>query len=79
MANRSDRASALPRQLKRMITMGVARGYITPGEDENAVRKLFIKAHEHAKDVRNKRTVKDATLPGAAALPADAGGEGTTV
>lgn len=79
MANRSDRNSALPRQFKRMISMGVARGYITPGEDENSVKRLFIKAHEHARDVRNKRTVKDATLPGAAALPADAGGEGTAV
>lgn len=71
MANRSDRHSVLPRQYKRMISMGVAYGFIAPGEHENSVRKLFIKANDHARDVRNKRTVKDANLPNAEPLPAD--------
>lgn len=66
MANRSNRNSILPRRLKRMIAMSVARGYITPGEQENTVRKLFIQAHEHAREVRAKRTVKDMGLSNSA-------------
>jgi hypothetical protein len=55
MANRSDFNSVLPRQLKRLISLGVATGNIDP-KHERTVRKVFIDAHAHAKRVRNSRT-----------------------
>jgi len=66
MANRSDNNSILPRKYKRMISMSVARGYISPGAQERAVRKLFIAAHEHAKEAKAARTIKDAQPPNTA-------------
>lgn len=44
MANRSDFLSALPRQYKRLISMGVARGYIDD-KDAGDVRRAFVVAH----------------------------------
>lgn len=55
MANRSDRNSTLPRSLKRMISAGVAAGFI-PANQERTVRKCFIEAHAHALDVDRKRS-----------------------
>ena len=66
MANRSDRNSALPRQLKRMITL------MHPEPHRNAeVRKLFIAAHRVEREVIKKRLtqksdgfdVESSTLP----------------
>lgn len=53
MANRSDFSSVLPRQIKRMLAMGVARGY-TPANNAGVVRRLFAEAHKDHKRARNK-------------------------
>jgi hypothetical protein len=56
MANRSDFLSALPRQYKRMIAMGVARGYIE-AKDEGTVRAAFVVAHRAHKSFKLKRNL----------------------
>lgn len=53
MANRSDFSSTLPRQIKRMLAMGQAKGYI-PADNAGVVRRLFAAAHKEHKKARNK-------------------------
>jgi len=53
MANRSDFSSALPRQIKRMLAMGVAHGF-TPPDNAGLVRRLFAEAHRNHKLAKNK-------------------------
>jgi len=55
MAGRSDFTSALPRQLNKMIEMGVAHGMISSGQHLNDVRKLFASAHKTNKAFKNKK------------------------
>jgi hypothetical protein len=56
MANRSDFNSVLPRQEKRMLSMGEARGWITNARE---IRLIMIKAHKALQAAKNKRASRD--------------------
>jgi hypothetical protein len=51
MANRSDYNSALPRSIKRMLSLQSSGD---PHQD-GVVRRAFIEAHDTARKVRSKR------------------------
>ncbi len=55
MAGRSDFSSVLPRQIKRMITMGLAAGHVKDNHHFGDVKSLFVAAHKSLKDFRNKK------------------------
>ena len=56
MANRSDFLGPLPRQIKRMLSLGAARGWIKNLPEQ---RRLFAAAHRSAQDAKFKRPAKD--------------------
>jgi hypothetical protein len=56
VANRSDFNSVLPRQIKRMLSMGEARGWIT---NPRETRKIMINAHKVLKSFKNKRAARE--------------------
>jgi len=51
MANRSDRNSILPRQLKRMLSLD---RYTDNEAQRSAIRKLFISAHAHEEHIHKE-------------------------
>jgi len=55
MANRSDFQSNFPRQLKRMLAMEQAMGFIQDNHERGALKRLWLKAHTHHRDYYNKR------------------------
>lgn len=55
MANRSDFLGVLPRQLSRMIAMGVAAGYVSANGQARDMRKLFAAAHKTHKAFKLNR------------------------
>lgn len=55
MANRSDFQSNFPRQLKRLVAMGVVRGWIADSHESGNIKRILIGAHKHHRDVSNKR------------------------
>lgn len=55
MANRSDFQSNFPRQLKRMLAMEGAYGWIKDNNERGALKRLWLNAHTHHRDYVNKR------------------------
>lgn len=55
MANRSDFQSNFPRQFKRLVAMGKARGWIADSHEEGNIKRILMGAHKHHRDVSNKR------------------------
>lgn len=55
MANRSDFQSNFPRQFKRLVAMGVARGWIADSHERGDIKRILMSAHKHHRDVSNKR------------------------
>jgi hypothetical protein len=55
MANRSDFQSDFPRQLKRMIALEEANGWVENNHQRGELKRLWLKAHTHHRDYYNKR------------------------
>ncbi len=55
MANRSDFQSNFPRQLKRMLAMGEAYGWVKDNNERSELKRIWMKAHIHHRDYVNKR------------------------
>jgi hypothetical protein len=55
MANRSDFQSNFPRQLKRMLAMEGAYGWIENNNQRGELKRIWLKAHMHHRDYYNKR------------------------
>lgn len=55
MANRSDFQSNFPRQFKRLVAMGVARGWIADNHERGNIKSILMSAHKHHRDTSNKR------------------------
>jgi len=55
MANRSDFQSNFPRQLKRMLAMEGAYGWIKDSHERGSLKQLWLDAHKHHRDYINKR------------------------
>lgn len=55
MANRSDFQSNFPRQLKRMLAMEGAYGWIRDNQERGELKRLWRAAHTHHRDYYNKR------------------------
>lgn len=56
MANRGDMNSKFPRNLKRKLAMGEARGYIASPTETSFTRKLMIDAHASYVAYKHKRS-----------------------
>lgn len=55
MANRSDFQSNFPRQLKRMLAMEQAYGWIRDNHERGQLKRQWLEAHTHQRDYYNKR------------------------
>jgi len=55
MANRSDFQSDFPRQLKRMLAMEEALGWVKDKNERGELKRIWLKAHAHHRDYYNKR------------------------
>ena len=55
MANRSDFQSNFPRQLKRMLAMEEAMGWIDNSQHRCELKSIWLKAHAHHREYYNKR------------------------
>jgi len=55
MANRGDFQSNFPRQLKRMLAMEEALGWIKDNNERGEIKRVWLKAHAHHRDYYNKR------------------------
>jgi hypothetical protein len=55
MANRSDFQSSFPRQFKRLVAMGQARGWIADAHERGQIKNILMSAHKHHRDISNKR------------------------
>lgn len=66
MANRSDRLSKTPRQIKRQLALAEAAGYITDAHQRGDVKRLMQAAHAgyeawHKKMLSSKDNVESET------------------
>jgi len=55
MANRSDFQSDFPRQLKRLLAMEQANGWIKDNQERGSLKRIWRAAHMHHRDYYNKR------------------------
>ena len=55
MANRGDFQSNFPRQLKRMLAMEEAMGWIDNSQHRGELKSIWLKAHAHHREYYNKR------------------------
>lgn len=55
MANRSDFQSDFPRQLKRMLALEEANGWIKDSHERGSLKRQWLQAHKHHRDYYNKR------------------------
>lgn len=55
MANRSDFQSDFPRQLKRMLAMEGALGWIKDNQERGEIKRAWLAAHKNHRDYYNRR------------------------